>query len=319
MRLPAPRHIGRTGDDSPARSLAGYVWRMSGWHQLGVALLAIGVSVLGLAPIELQRRLIDDAIGKGDGGLLVKLALVYLGVVVVQQALKLALRLAQGWLGESAVRYTRAHLLGIVVARGGGREGAGERVAVLTTETDQLGGFVGEGPSAAAANLATLAGVLAYTFWVEPRIALIGVALLVPQVIAAPLMQRKVNRLTARRLSLLRGLGRHVSELDGAEAAEIGALYRNRLLIHLWKGAMKAVLNLANHFAPLGILLWGGFMVIEGETTLGVLVAFATGFERMAGPARELIGFYRKAQQAGVQHCMIAEWMEGHHGGSAAR
>lgn len=310
MTLPAPREIRPTGDDSPAASLARYVWRMSGWHQAGVALLAVAASVIGLAPIELQRRIIDDAITAGDAGLLVTLGLVYLGVVVAQQALKLALRLAQGWLGESAVRYTRTHLLGIVAAGGAGADGAGERVAVLTTEADQLGGFVGEGPSTAAANLATLAGVLAYTFWVEPRIALIGVALLLPQVIAAPLMQRKVNRLTARRLTLLRALGGHVSELAGPEAREIGALYRNRLLIHLWKGAMKAVLNLANHLAPLGILLGGGLMVIAGETTLGVLVAFATGFERMAGPARELIGFYRKAQQASVQHCMIAEWMD---------
>lgn len=304
----APRRIDRTGDDSPAHSLAGYVWRMSGWHQAGVALLAVTVSALGLAPIELQRRIIDDAISEGDATLLVTLAVIYLGVAVAQQALKLALRMAQGWLAESAVRYTRGHLMSLLGARGS-VDGAGERVAVLTSETDQLGGFVGEGPSGAAANLATLAGVLAYTFWVEPSIALIGVALLVPQVAVAPLLQRKVNRLTARRLELLRAFGRRVSDLDMSGPEEIGALYRNRMRIHLWKAAMKAVLNLANHLAPLGILLGGGLMVIQGETTLGVLVAFTSGFERMAGPARELIGFYRKAQQAGVQHCMIAKWM----------
>ncbi|MDF1524578.1 MAG: hypothetical protein P1P87_17385, partial [Trueperaceae bacterium] len=87
-------------------------------RQAGVALLAVAASVIGLAPIELQRRIIDDAITAGDAGLLVTLALVYLGVVVAQQALKLALRLAQGWLGESAVHYTRTHLLGIVAAGG---------------------------------------------------------------------------------------------------------------------------------------------------------------------------------------------------------
>lgn len=310
MILPAPRIIGRTGDDSPARSLARYTWRMSGWHQVAVALLAICVSLVGLAPLELHRRIIDDAIVGADAGLLVTLALIYLLVTVAQQALKLVLRLAQAWLGESAISYTRTHLLGLITTRGHAPEAAGERVAVLTSEIDQLGGFVGEGPSSAAANLATLAGVLGYTFWVEPRIALIGLVLLIPQVVIVPLMQRKVNRLTAERLRRLRAFGRHVSNLAGPQSDEIGAIYRNRLLIHLWKGAMKAVLNLANHLAPLGILLWGGVMVIEGETTLGVLIAFTAGFERMAAPARELIGFYRKAQQAGVQHIMIAEWMQ---------
>ncbi|MBK0397957.1 ABC transporter ATP-binding protein [Limibaculum sp. M0105] len=307
--LLAPRRTDRTGDDTPARSLAGYVRRMSGWHQAGVAALAVAVSSLGLVPLELQRRIVDDAISAGDGGLLVTLAAVYLGIVIVQQCLKLALRMAQGWLAESAVRYTRGHLMRLQVERAE-RDGAGERVAVLTSETDQLGGFVGEGPSSAAANIATLAGVLAYTFWVEPRIALIGLALLVPQIAVAPLMQRKVNRLTAERLGMLRAFGRRVSDLDASEPSEIDALYGNRMAIHLWKGLMKAVLNLANQLAPLGILLWGGLMVIQGETTLGVLVAFTAGFERMAGPARELIGFYRKAQQAGVQHRMIAEWMQ---------
>jgi hypothetical protein len=40
-----------------------------------------------------------------------------------------------------------------------------------------------------------------------------------------------------------------------------------------------------------------------------VLLAFVSGFERMAGPIRDLIGFYRLAAQAGVQHEMIAGWM----------
>ena len=306
----APRKVARTGDDTPAPSLLGYVRRMSGWSQLWLALLAIAVSVIGLVPIELQRRIIDDAISAADARLLGLLAALYLGVVLAQQLLKVGLRMGQGWLGESAVRYTRHHLRGLVHARG--RQGdPGERVSVLGAEVDKLGGFVGEGPSGAAANLATLGGVLAYTFWVEREIALVGLVLLVPQVLLVPLMQARVNRLMADRLALLRRFGTRVSDLDTARPGEIARLYRNRLAIHLWKALRKAALNVANHLAPLGILLWGGWMVIEGQTTLGVLVAFTAGFERMASPARELIAFYRRAQQAGVQHRMVADWMQG--------
>ena len=308
----SPREIARTGDDAPARSVFGYTLRMSGRHQLWVGLLAILGAGVGLVPIELQRRIIDNAIGGEDATLLTWLGGLYFAVVVVQQAMKFALKLAQGWLSESAVFYTRRHILGLLDPQQPSKE-PGERVAVLTAEIDQLGGFVGEGPSNAAANVATLLGVLAYTFTIEPRIAVVGLALLIPQVALAPLLQRKINRLLGRRVSLMRRFGGRVAALDTSSPDEIGEIYQNRMRIHLWKAVLKAALNLSNQLAPLGILLVGGFMVMAGNTTLGVLVAFTSGFERMSAPARELIAFYRRAQQAEVQHAMIASWMTAHH------
>ena len=42
-----PLRIRRTGDDTPARSLYRYVWRMSGWHQAWLSLLAVvGLGIL---------------------------------------------------------------------------------------------------------------------------------------------------------------------------------------------------------------------------------------------------------------------------------
>jgi ABC-type bacteriocin/lantibiotic exporter with double-glycine peptidase domain len=64
-----------------------------------------------------------------------------------------------------------------------------------------------------------------------------------------------------------------------------------------------------NGLAPLSVLVVGGYMVIEGQTTIGVIVAFITGFERLSDPLRELLNYYRVAAQAGVQHDMIARWM----------
>jgi ABC-type bacteriocin/lantibiotic exporter with double-glycine peptidase domain len=72
---------------------------------------------------------------------------------------------------------------------------------------------------------------------------------------------------------------------------------------------MKAVLNTLNLLAPLAVLGWGGYLVIEGKTSIGVLVAFLSGFDRLAAPVRELLTFYRTAMQAAVQHASIARWM----------
>ena len=93
------------------------------------------------------------------------------------------------------------------------------------------------------------------------------------------------------------------------EEGRLSGIYRNRMAFEFWKNLMKAVLNTLNLLAPLAVLGWGGYLVIQGETTVGVLVAFISGFDRLAAPVRELLTFYRSAQQAAVQHEQIAKWM----------
>ena len=54
---------------------------------------------------------------------------------------------------------------------------------------------------------------------------------------------------------------------------------------------------------------FGGYLVMQGQTQVGVIVAFISGFEKISAPVRELVSFYRVAEQARVQHDMIAKWM----------
>lgn len=314
MQFASPLHIRRTGDDRPVDGLLQYVLRMSGLHQAGVCLLAILVSILNLIPIELQRRMIDDAISVGQLNLLIWLAGIYVAVIVSHKFAKGLLGLYQGWLSESAILYTRRHLLGLYCERAESQEAKpGEAVSIINSEVDKLGGFVGEGLSQAVANLAMLCGVLGYMLIVEPSIALIGAGLLVPQVLLVPLLQRRLNVLIEERLSQMRDLGEQITSAtacdDDQTRERLQHIFSNRMSFFFWKFLMKGLLNLLNQLAPLGVLLWAGWLVIEGETTVGVVVAFISGFERIAGPVRGLLSLYRTAKQAAVQHRLIAEWM----------
>jgi len=310
-----PRRVPRTGDDSPARSLWRYVWRMGGRHQLALGGLAVAVALLGLAPLELQRRLVDDAITPGDAGLMLLLAGLYAGTILLHRTLKFALGLYQTWLGESAALYTRRHLMEHLCARNAGGAGAegGQAVNVINAEVDKLGGFVGEGPSRAATNAAMLTGVLAYMLAVEPRIAAFAVLFLVPQTVIAPLIQRRLNRLTERRVAHLRELGDMVAKGDACRGdgleGQLRRVYANRVRYAAWKFLMKGLLNLMNAAGPLAVLGVGGWLAVQGETTVGVLLAFVTGFDRLAEPVRELMAVYRETARARVQHDMIAGWM----------
>ena len=312
---PGPRTIPRTGDDTPAGSVWGYVRRMTAWHQAMLSLLAVAVAALGFAPVELQRRIIDQAIASGDRELLIWYGALYAGVLAAGQGLKLLLLVYQGWLSESAARYTRQHLVRLHC---GGRRGkrhaeGGEAVSIIGPEVDKLAGFAGEGPSTAVQHGALLLVGIGYMLYVDALVAIVGLVLLGPQVVWAPLMQRRMNRLMRLRVRLMRTLGNRIAGASLCEAGSggsiLGRIYDNRMRIHAWKALTKAGLNFVNGLAPLSVLFVGGWLAIQGETTVGVIVAFVSGFQRLADPLRALIQFYRRCAQAQVQHDMIARWM----------
>lgn len=314
-RFVRPLSVERTGDETPAASVWKYVWRMTGAHQVGVVVLALLAAGLNLAPLELQRRLVDGAIVGGDLQQLIWLGGVYVAVFVILRLVKLALRLYQGWLSESAIRYTRQHLIRIYAERDPAEDHGrpGEAVPVINAETDKLGGFVGEGISQAASNLAMSIGIIGYMLFVEPKVALFSLGVVVPQLLLAPFMQRRLNKLTQQRLRYLRDFGGRVAGEEVADDEQtrerLNLIYSNRIHFYAWKYVMKAILNLLGGLGPIVVLTYGGWLVIQGETTVGVLVAFLSGFERLSSPVRELITFYRQAEQARVQHDLIAQWM----------
>jgi ABC-type bacteriocin/lantibiotic exporter with double-glycine peptidase domain len=314
-----PRHIPRTGDDTPVASLFAYVWRMSGRHQVWICLLAVAVAGLTAVPLELQRRIVDEVVKDRQLDLLWLLAGGYLAVLLVQSAFKYFLHMYQSWLSESAVRYNRAHLTRLYERRDSDEAGqhSGEAVSVIGAEIDRLGGFVGEGLSQPVVNGGMLLAMGGYMLYVEPLVALISMGFIVPQIVLMPLLQGRINRLMERRVVLLRGFGDRLTELPGSDQSfrdsdmpeSLDLIYDNRLRTYLWKFGQKALMNLLSALAPLSVLLVGGLMVVEGETTIGVVVAFISGFERLSTPLRELIAYYRIAAQANVQHKMIARWM----------
>lgn len=295
-------------DDTPATGLPGYVWIMSGWHQFTLAALAVGGALLNLAPIELQRRMVDDAIVAGDAALLFWLGGVYAAALLAHKGAKFLLAWYQGWVAEKTIAYTRAHL-----SRLYGQDGVvltpGKAVSIIGGEVDKLGAFVGGGPSTALANAATLVGVFGYMLVVEPAIAALSFALLAPQLLLTPLMQRRLNALLQRRVEMMRLFGDRLAETGQGDVSLILRLLHNRMVFIRLKAVLKTLLNLMSDGAALAILMLGGWLVVEGQTTVGVVLAFVSGFGRIAGPLRDLMTFYRQASQAGVQHQMIARWM----------
>src|SRR5215472_3876452 len=93
------------------RTIMGYVMRCSGRHQIALAILSAGVFGLSSVPLELQRRIVNDAIKSGATRTILWLAAAYAGVALLEQGMKLALNIYRAWVSEDAVRGLRKTLL----------------------------------------------------------------------------------------------------------------------------------------------------------------------------------------------------------------
>ena len=127
-----------------------------------------------------------------------------------------------------------------------------------------------------------------------------------------------VNTLVERQVGLVRRLGDEAvtqtaskSKTTSREFSTIRAIFRNRIRFYFLKYGLKTLLSVANSMGTLVVLVVGGYLVIQGKTTIGVVVAFVSGFERISGPLRDLLNFYREYEQAKVQLQMIVKWVEG--------
>ena len=84
-----------------------YIFQRSKWQQVVVITLTIALLPLAPVPLELQRRLLDDAVANKDLDLLFKLGLFYLAAMLLSAALKFAMRAQRELISANIVRKLR--------------------------------------------------------------------------------------------------------------------------------------------------------------------------------------------------------------------
>ncbi len=296
------------------KSLYRFVWKVSGPQQVRLCLLTLLLFPLSMVPLELQRRIVNSALAQVDVGVLVGLGAVYLAVLLLAGALKYVRNLYLGRVSEGVIRRLRIRVSG-VLARDEDPEEFGARVSMIAAETEQLGGFVGEAVGQPLLSAGILLSVASYMLWTEPQVALVAFAFFIPSLLIAPWLQKRINRYGKQRTELLRELSQGVVVDEGHSEEKrtdgfkdlIGEIYAVRVRLYAVKLFAKFLNNFMGHLGVLAVLVFGGMLVIEGRTDIGVVVAFISGFERIIEPARELLNFYRQQSQMRVQYVLIRD------------
>lgn len=312
------------------QTLYAYVWQTSRSFQLRICLLVALITPLSMVPLELQRRIVDLAVGSRDLQLLVVLGLIYLSVTLLQGGLKYLLNLSKGRVLEEVNRDLRKRILDRRLPAAGSADDRervppfdeGTTVSMLTAETEDIGGFASESISVPLLQIGTIVWVMGYLLWVEPLIAALALLIYAPQLILLPRIQHVINRLGRRKTKMVRRLGRNAvddtiaTDDDRARIRRragilIGQVFRTRMVIYRYKFFLTFLGNFLDSLGPLVVLIVGGYLVIRGEAEVSTLVVFISGFQKLADPWDQLVNFYRLVSNARVVFGLVVEALGG--------
>lgn len=290
------------------RTIAGYVWRANAAHQVMLCLLSAAVFALSALPLEIQRRIVNDAIKDGATRTIVWLAIAYAGVAVAQNGLKLVLNVYRGWVSERAVRRLRKKIAGMV-APGiddalSPRE-AGVELAMVLSEAEPIGGFVGTSISEPLLQGGILLSIIGYMIYLEPLTGVLSIAFLVPQFVFVPLLQGMINRRAQARIEVLRNLTTDMIEPRPSPqpAADlIDAVFVLNMGIFRIKYSMNFLMNLAYHFAVATALGVGGYFAVIGRLEVGSVVAIVVGLGRLNEPWGDIVSWWREMAVVSVKY-----------------
>ncbi len=329
-------------------TLLGYIWTHSRRAQIALLVLTLISFPFLYLSLELPKIIVNQAIGgEGPDGeptdtftvlgigftqgeFLVATAMAFLVLVLINGAFKYRINTAKGILAERLLRRLRTTLLDRVLhfpLRRAKKFNSGELVAMVTAETEPLGGYFGDAIVLPLFQGGTLLTIVIFMFAQNWIMGLAALTMVPVQGYLVPKLQAKINRLAVQRVKTVRQLSSSINSVSGsledihanggslwvrASLSELLArIFVIRYQIYRWKFLMKFINNFLNQVTPFFFYLIGGFLVIKGELTLGALVAALTAYKDLTAPWKELLNYYQRRADAKLKYEQLKEAFEG--------
>jgi ABC-type multidrug transport system fused ATPase/permease subunit len=308
-----------------------FSWVLPGNVKLQILLLFIIVVMVfaRVLPLEMQKRIVNEAINLRDIDLLFLYCGIYLAAVIFFSALKYLTNVVQTLITQRATAQMRKALYHYILTLPLGffrNTQPGSVVNSLVTELAMPGNFVGMAVSAPVTNILTLLAFAVYLFFLNPLLAAVSFSIYPIVVFLVPVLQRGVNRANKKRVDAARTLSSRIAESisgihevhgNGAYRIEykkfdtmVDRLLKIRIVWSLYRFAVKTSNSFFVSLGPFIVFILGGYLTIKGRLELGALVAFLSAQERLYDPWKELIEFYQVYQDGSVTYRRTMEFFD---------
>lgn len=288
--------------------------------------------------LELPKRIINDAIGAPAAEImflgfqltqvqfLALLCAAFLLAVLVHGLLKMRINTMKGVLAERLLRRLRYGLIERMLRFPKPyfqRTSQGELVAMITGETEPMGGIMGDALTQPVLQAGQMLTILFFLFLQSFWFGLAAIALIPVQAWLIPKLQRQINLMNKERIKEVRQLAAMIGE-SAVGAAELrthggwryrlalithrlGIVYSIRFRIYQKKFFMKFINNFITQLTPFFFFAAGGYLVIQGAVSLGALVAALAAYKDLSSPWKELLTYYNQVQDMSLRWETVME------------
>ncbi|ABG32563.1 cyclic nucleotide-binding domain-containing protein [Roseobacter denitrificans] len=314
------------------KTLFKFIWRHSKRDQFVLLAVTLTLFPFLYLTLELPKRIINDAIGSQTSVISVAglelsqiqflwlLCAAFLLSVLLHGLLKMRINTMKGVLSERMLRRLRYGLIARMLRfpkpyfR---RTSQGELVAMITGETEPMGGLMGDALAQPVLQAGQMLTILAFLFLQSVWFGLAAVALIPLQAWIIPKLQRQINLMNKARIKEVRALAALIGETaNGAGdlrenggwryrlalvTQRLGVVYAIRFRIYQKKFFMKFINNFITQLTPFFFFAVGGYLVIQGAVSLGALVAALAAYKDLSSPWKELLAYYNQTQDMSLR------------------
>jgi ABC-type multidrug transport system fused ATPase/permease subunit len=297
--------------------------------KLLLLLAAIVTILVRIIPLEMQKRMVNQAISLKVFDLLLVYCGIYLAAVICASALKYAISYLQTIIGQQALTDMRQelylHVLSLPLSFFRKTQ-PGMVVQSFVSELATAGDFVGMAVAIPLVSILSLMAFTVYLLLLNPLLALVSFAIYPFALFVLPALQRRANQENKKRVDASREFSGKIAEaVSGIHEIQGNAAHRfesrkfdsmaNKLMKiritwNLYRQGMKVSSNFFSSISPFVIFLLGGWLTINGKLELGSLVAFLSAQEKLFDPWRELIDVYQSYQEASVSYRRTMEYFD---------
>jgi ABC-type multidrug transport system fused ATPase/permease subunit len=288
--------------------------------------------------LELPKRIINDAIDAqvlpivvlgvemDQTTLLAILCGAFLLAVLAHGLLKMRINTMKGILAERMLRRLRYTLIARILRFPNPyfeRTSQGELVSMVTSEAEPMGGLMGDAISQPVLQAGQMLTILAFLFVQSVWFGLAACALIPLQAWLIPRLQRQINLLNKKRVVQVRALAAEIGESAAGASTlrtnggwryrrsmisdRLARLYAIRFEIFQKKFFMKFLNNFLTQLTPFFFFSVGGYLVIQGNVSLGALVAALAAYKDLSSPWKELLAYYNQVQDMSLRWETITE------------
>ena len=288
--------------------------------QIALAALLIVLRSAGYLSIPYLVGLgIDHGIRPGDLLTLVQIVGLLLVALAVNAFANYGFLRLSGWIGAAVLFDLRRRLFAHVQELSLSfyeRYTSGRIISRLTSDIDALNELLATGLTSVITSLISVVAITVILLHLDLRLGMVSLVAM-PLVLALTYWFRlnSARAYRAVRRAIVLVIVHYVESLGGIRAVhsfrreprnqeifeDVNGRYRDA---NIWSNRLVSTfgpaINLLGRLTTASVLLYGGYLVVQGQLTLGVLTAFVLYLRQFFDPMQELSQFYNVFQAAGA-------------------